>query len=110
MTYSISDFRIEGRYSGMSVALRGLLVSAVPDPTEDLAIFGLRHQTPAGDSSRARTTYWAGKFEEAEPESGSSDLIRHVYLTPLRDAPKSPAPSGERSHMPPYRQHKEVVS
>ncbi len=84
-----ADFRIEGKYFGMSVALRGLLVSAVPDPTEDLAIFGMRHQTAAGGSSRGRTTYWAGKFEEAEPESGSTDLIRHVYLPPLRDAQKA---------------------
>lgn len=84
-----ADFRIEGRYSGMSVALRGLLVSAVPDPTEDLAIFGMRHQTATGSSSRGVTTYWAGKFEEAEPERGSTDLIRHVYLPPLRDAQKA---------------------
>lgn len=84
-----ADFRIEGRYSGMSVALRGLLVSAVPDPTEDLAIFGMRHQTASGSSSHGVTTYWAGKFEEAGPERGSTDLIRHVYLPPLRDAQKA---------------------
>ena len=84
-----ADFRIEGRYSGMSTTLRGLLVSAMPDPTEDLAIFGMRHQQAAGKSARGRTTYWAGKFQEAEPEPGSTDLIRHVYLPPLRDAQKA---------------------
>lgn len=81
-----TDFLIEGRFSGLSVAQKGLLVSAVPDPTQDLAIFGVRHETEAGKSTRGRTTFWAGKFQETSPEPGSTDLIRHVYLPPLRDA------------------------
>src|SRR5262245_37609756 len=32
-------FTIEGRFTGMSDVLRGLLISAVPDPTKNLAIF-----------------------------------------------------------------------
>lgn len=35
---------------------------------------------------RGRTSFWAGRFDTAEPEAGSTDLIRHVYLPPLRDA------------------------
>ena len=83
------DFKIEGQYSDLSGTLKGLLICAVPNPTEDLAIFGMRYQAKTGDSSRGRTTFWAGKFTDAEPEPGSSDLIRHVYLPPLRDAQKA---------------------
>lgn len=81
-----TDFRIEAEFCGLSDALRGLLISAVPDPTLDLAIFGMRHETAPKESFRGRTSFWAGKFEDGEPESGSMDLIRHVYLPPLRDA------------------------
>ncbi len=81
-----TNFLIEGHFSSLSVAQKGLLVSAVPDPTQDLAIFGIRHDTEVGKSARGRSTYWAGKFHETSPEPGSTDLIRHVYLPPLRDA------------------------
>jgi putative ATP-dependent endonuclease of OLD family len=81
-----TNFLVEGRFSGLSLAQKGLLITAVPDPTQDLAIFGLRHDTEAGKSTRGHTTYWAGKFQETSPEPGSTDLIRHVYLPPLRDA------------------------
>ena len=81
-----TDFRIEGQYSGLSQTLKGLLVRAVPDPTVDLAIFGMRYQPKSADNPRGRPTWWAGKFDTVEPEPGSSELIRHVYLPPLRDA------------------------
>ena len=83
------DFRIEGQYSGLSDTLKGLLICAVPNPIEDLANFGLRYEVPTSESARGRTTFWAGKFTDAEPEMGSTDLIRHVYLPPLRDAQKT---------------------
>lgn len=80
------SFRIEARYAGLSPTLKGLLISAVPDPREDRAVFGLRHETKTESAPRGRTTFWAGKFENAEPEPGSIGPIRHVYLPPLRDA------------------------
>jgi putative ATP-dependent endonuclease of OLD family len=79
-------FAIEGRFSGMSDALKGLLISAVPDPTQDSAIFGMRYQARNEHHTRGRVSFWAGRFETGEPEAGSTDLIRHVYLPPLRDA------------------------
>jgi putative ATP-dependent endonuclease of OLD family len=66
--------------------VKGLLISAVPDPTGDLAVFGMRYQVRTPGTLRGRVSYWAGRFDTSEPESGSTDLIRHVYLPPLRDA------------------------
>ena len=79
-------FAIEGRFSDLSDTVKGLLISAVPDPAADLAILGMRYQTKMAGSSRGRTMFWAGKFDTAEPEPGATDLIRHVFLPPLRDA------------------------
>lgn len=76
------EFRIEGKFSGLSDTLKGLLIGAVPDPTKDLAILGLRYQAKAAGSVRGKTSFWAGRFDTAEPEPGSTDLIRHVYLPP----------------------------
>ncbi len=80
------NFRIEGTFSDLSNTLKGLLISAVPDPTKDKAIIGVKHETEIPNSVRGRTTFWAGKYDTSEPEIGSTNLIRHVYLPPLRDA------------------------
>jgi putative ATP-dependent endonuclease of OLD family len=79
-------FTIEGRFSGLSDTVKGLLISAVPDPATDIAIFGMRYQCKTSGTSRGKTKLWAGKFDTAEPEPGATDLIRHVFLPPLRDA------------------------
>lgn len=84
-----TSFTIEGRFSDLSAALKGLLVTAVPDPSVDKAILGMRHETKVAGSLRGRTSFFAGKFPESSPEPGSSELIRHVYLPPLRDAHKA---------------------
>ncbi len=84
-----TEFRIEGQFSGLSDTLKGLLVVGVPDPTVDLAIFGARYQIKSKSNPRGKTTFWAGRFDSVEPEPGSTDLIRHVYLPPLRDAQQS---------------------
>jgi|CXWL01.1.fsa_nt_gi putative ATP-dependent endonuclease of OLD family len=81
-----AGFQIEGHFAGLSDTLKGLLIGAVPDPTKDKAILGMRYQPKAAGHSRGKISYWAGKFDTAEPEHGSTDLIRHVYLPPLRDA------------------------
>jgi len=91
-------FAIEGRFSGMSDTIKGLFISAVPDPTEDTAILGIRYQKKAHNRLRGKTSYWVGKFDTAEPEQGSSDLVRHVFLPPLRDA-RQALGSGSTSHI-----------
>lgn len=80
------SFELHGEYADLSDTMKGLLIAAVPDPTKDCAYFGLRYETRSASAPRGRTTQWAGKFEAAEPEPGSTDLVRHVYLPALRDA------------------------
>ncbi len=83
---SPANFEVVGEYVGLSDTLKGLLITAVPDPIKDSAILGFRFETPTTALPRGRTIQWAGKFDAAEPERGSTDLVRHVYLPALRDA------------------------
>lgn len=80
------SFEIAGLYAGLSDVLKGLLISGVTDPTKDEAIFGLRYEGRATRPPRGRSILWAGRFVGNEPEAGSTDVVRHVYLPPLRDA------------------------
>ncbi|WP_367872966.1 ATP-dependent endonuclease [Luteolibacter sp. Populi] len=80
------SFQIKGEFKGLSDPLRGLLISAMPDPLGDSAVFGLKHQLRTTGQTRGKSIYWAGRYDTHEPEVGSSDLIRHVYLPALRDA------------------------
>ena len=80
------NFQFVGQFAGLSDTLKGLLITAVPDVTQNVAVFGYRHETRSAAHPRGLTTQWAGKFETAEPEAGSTELIRHVYLPALRDA------------------------
>lgn len=81
-----SYFLVEGHYSGMSDTIKGLLISAVPDPTIDEAIMGMRYQVCNSTFPRGKTIFYASRYETAEVEPGATELIRHVFLPPLRDA------------------------
>ena len=83
---SPANFEIVADYGELSDTIKGLLISAVPDPTKDQALFGCRYEPQAESGLRGRFTAWAGKFDSTEPEGGSTGLIRHVYLPALRDA------------------------
>jgi putative ATP-dependent endonuclease of OLD family len=80
------NFEIEAHYDALSETSKGLLISAVPDPTKDQAVFGIRYEPTSAAAPRGRFTSWAGKFGVGDPEAGSTDWMRHVYLPPLRDA------------------------
>jgi len=84
-TIGATSCTIKATFAGLDAAQKGLLISAVPDPTSDKAIYGLTFEKAGG---RQHSRYWAGKFQ-ASPEAGSTDLIRHVYLPPLRDAQRA---------------------
>ena len=67
-----TDFRIEGRFADLSDTLKGLLIGADPDPTTDIAVLGMRYQAKVAGYHRGRTSFWAGRFDTAEPEPNNS--------------------------------------
>lgn len=80
-------FELRATFGGLSPPQQGRLLSATTNDTLDEACFGLTYDAP-GRQSHVRPTLWAGRFK-AVPESGSHDMIRHVYLPPLRDAKRA---------------------
>lgn len=80
----ISGFKLEGVFSDLSVGQQGRMISASTDSTMSEARFGLRYSGGLGD----RPSLWAGKPGNL-PEPGCHDMVRHVYLPPLRDAKRA---------------------
>jgi putative ATP-dependent endonuclease of the OLD family len=78
------SFKIAARFSDLSPPQQGRLLSATTDDTLTNAEFGLTYDASTA-RSHIRPTLWAGRFKAA-PEPGCHDMIRHVYLPPLRDA------------------------
>src|SRR5690606_8990895 len=83
-----TGFTLSAKYQDLSDEQKGFLISAIPDPTKNEAVFGLRYKKPKVNAGQVRGEdfYFAGKFDENPPESGSSKLIRHVFLPAMRDA------------------------
>ena len=77
-------FEIQATFQGLSPPQQGRLLSATTDDTLQEARFGLSYDATGGESY-VRPTLRAGRFESM-PEAGSHEMIRHVYLPPLRDA------------------------
>jgi len=78
-------FELEAHFCGLTAGQQGRFISAATDASLTRASFGLRF-----DSARAslRPILWAGK--EGNPaEPGCHEMVRHVYLPPLRDAKRS---------------------
>jgi putative ATP-dependent endonuclease of OLD family len=80
-------FELRATFAGLSPPQQGRLLSATTDDTLQEACFGLNYDAE-GRQSHVRPTMWAGRFK-AMPEPGSQEMIRHVYLPPLRDAKRA---------------------
>ena len=80
-------FELTATFEGLSPPQQGRLLSATTSDTLQEACFGLTYDA-TGKQSHVRPTLWAGRFK-AVPESGSHEMIRHVYLPPLRDAKRA---------------------
>tara|TARA_R110000787_G_scaffold208307_3_gene318238 strand:+ start:2634 stop:4688 length:2055 start_codon:yes stop_codon:yes gene_type:complete len=78
-------FELEAHFSGLTTGQQGRLISAATDTTLTKALFGLRFD---GSRTGVRPTIWAGREGNA-PEPGCQDMVRHVYLPPLRDAKRA---------------------
>lgn len=97
-----APFELTARFSPLTPAQQGRLLSATTNDTLTEAAFGLIYPSP-GSRIQGRPTLWAGRFKTA-PEPGCHDVIRHVYLPPLRDARKALA-SGNPTRINTLLQH-----
>jgi len=95
-------FELTARFSPLTPAQQGRLLSATTDDTLEEACFGLTYPS-TGSQTKNRPTLWAGRFKAA-PEPGCHEMIRHVYLPPLRDAKQALA-SGNPTRIHALLQH-----
>lgn len=78
-------FELEGCFAELSTGQQGRFISAATDASLTQARFGLRFD---GARSGVKPVLWAGR-EGNSPEPGCHEMVRHVYLPPLRDAKRS---------------------
>jgi putative ATP-dependent endonuclease of OLD family len=84
---AIPQFELTARFTELSPAQRGRLISAALDPAISGCVFGLRYDESSGRYP-VRPVLWGGHLRDT-PEPGCHDTIRHVYLPPLRDAKRA---------------------
>ncbi|MCW2282592.1 putative ATP-dependent endonuclease of OLD family [Rhodoblastus acidophilus] len=96
------QFEISATFEGLSPSQQGRFISAVIDQKMDTAVLGMTYDEKLGRIP-ARPSYWGGQFK-AEPEAGCRDMVRHVYLPPLRDAKRALA-SGNPTRIHALLQH-----
>ena len=77
-------FEIQATFQELSPPQQGRLLSASTDDTLQNASFGLTYDATS-KQSYTRPKLWAGRFKTT-PEAGAHEMIRHVYLPPLREA------------------------
>lgn len=81
------EFELEAHFAELSPAEGGRMLSAVTDASLSACVFGL-HYNETGARLPIRPRLWGGVHRDT-PEPGSHDMIRHVYLPPLRDAKRA---------------------
>lgn len=77
-------FELEAAFGDLSAGQQGRLISASTDASLSEVRFGIHYNGGLGD----RPSLWAGKPGNM-PEPGCHDMVRHVYLQPLRDAKRA---------------------
>lgn len=80
-------FEIIGNFTDLSPGQQGRLITAASDQAISGCVFGLKYDESAGRFP-VRPVLWSGQHQGV-PEAGSHDMIRHVYLPPLRDAKRA---------------------
>lgn len=81
------QFELIGCFAELSPPQQGRLISAATDHAISGSIFGLRYDESSGRFP-VRPVLWAGN-QQGSPEPGCHEMIRHVYLPPLRDAKRA---------------------
>jgi putative ATP-dependent endonuclease of OLD family len=97
-----SSFDLKGTFVQLSPAQQGRLLSAAADSSLESAVFGLSYDESNG-TVPSRPTIWAGHLKGV-PEPGCHQMVRHVYLPPLRDAKRALA-SGNPTRIYALLQH-----
>jgi putative ATP-dependent endonuclease of OLD family len=80
----VKGFDLEAVFSDLNVGQQGRMISASTDAYLSEARFGISYNGGLGD----RPSLWAGKPGNM-PEPGCYDMVRHIYLPPLRDAKRA---------------------
>lgn len=80
-------FSIHANFEELTPPQQGRLISAATDDKLNTVCFGLTYDA-TGKQSHIRPNLWAGRFK-TPPEPGAHEMIRHVYLPPLRDAKRA---------------------
>lgn len=81
------EFEIIGSFDELNPAQKGRLISAANDPAITGCIFGLKYDESTGRYP-VRPVLWGG-HQQGRPEPGCHEMIRSVYLPPLRDAKRA---------------------
>ncbi|HEX3529198.1 MAG TPA: AAA family ATPase [Thermoanaerobaculia bacterium] len=95
-------FDLQGTFADLSVSQQGRLLSAAADISLERAVFGLIYDESNG-AYPVRPSVWAGHLKGI-PEPGCLQMVRHVYLPPLRDAKRALA-SGNPTRIYALLQH-----
>ena len=80
-------FEVSAAFTDLCPAQQGRMISAATDMTISGCIFGLKYDETTGRFP-IRPTLWAGQHR-GNPEPGCHEMVRHVYLPPLRDAKRA---------------------
>lgn len=81
------QFELIGVFEELSPPQQGRLITAATDPAITGCVFGLRYDEGGGNVP-ARPVLWGGN-QQGTPEAGCHEMVRHVYLPPLRDAKRA---------------------
>lgn len=80
-------FELTATFVELSPAQQGRMISAATDAAISGCIFGLNYDETKGRFP-VRPALWAGS-QRGNPEPGCHEMVRHVYLPPLRDAKRA---------------------
>jgi len=81
------QFDLAATFEELSAPQQGRFISAATDNAITGCVFGVRYDESSGRLP-ARPILWAGQ-QKGTPEPGCHEMIRHVYLPPLRDAKRA---------------------
>lgn len=80
-------FELAARFAELNPAQQGRMISAATDAAISGCVFGLKYDETTGRFP-VRPVLWGG-HHQGNPEPGCHEMVRHVYLPPLRDAKRA---------------------